>query len=270
MIDFSLHRSENRSVFMTVECREMFKHHTDNIYADLSNIKANKFWLGVHLIDLYRSRLFSSWANGTVMIELCEKYGWSSCVGNCSGEVFFAYCEKFFHLDKSQVSRYMNIVDEFGDGLIDFKEEWKDFSYSQLVEMLPLTSEQRKPVLSSWTVKAIREYKKELVAMSQPVDISDNQKPVATSQQNMEKDYNSNAGKDSRFKFEAIEIPLTCDIFDYTKYDKFRGMSLRAVLDRLIKAEEDCKRLMDLSGVDITSDNSDNLPSFNNDKISPF
>ena len=78
-------------------------------------------------------------------------------------------CE--FGLDKTQVSRYMNIVDEFGDGLRGFKKEWEPYSYSQLCELLPLSSEQRKPIQPDWTIKRIREYKKSLVATSQQGEI---------------------------------------------------------------------------------------------------
>ncbi|MDY4655823.1 MAG: hypothetical protein SO386_06355, partial [Eubacteriales bacterium] len=92
-------------------------------------------------------------------------------VCNYSGANFFDYCNVNFKLDKSQVSRYMNIVSEFGDGLRGFKDEYKDYSYSLLTEMLSLTPEQRKKVKPDWTIKQVREYKKELagvVATSQP------------------------------------------------------------------------------------------------------
>ena len=63
--------------------------------------------------------------------------------GNLCSEYFFAYCEDKFALEKPQISRLMNIVDEFGNKARGFKVQWKDFKYSQLCELLPLTEEQR-------------------------------------------------------------------------------------------------------------------------------
>lgn len=91
--------------------------------------------------------------------------------GNLCSEYFFAYCESKFALEKSQVSRLMNIADEFGNKARGFKAQWKDFKYSQLCELLPLTEEQRKAVKPDWSIKKIREYKKTLVATSQQGEI---------------------------------------------------------------------------------------------------
>lgn len=92
--------------------------------------------------------------------------------GNLCSDYFFAYCENVFALEKSQVSRLMNIADEFGDKARGFKAEWKDYKYSQLCELLPLTEEQRKAVKPDWSIKKIREYKKTLVATSQQEEIN--------------------------------------------------------------------------------------------------
>lgn len=129
----------------------------EKVLEDLSFAKTNYFYLGAHLLDIWNTRTYG---------------GHEFDVNNYSAANFFDYCNVNFKLDKSQVSRYMNIVSEFGDGLRGFKEEWKPFSYSQLSEMLSLTPEQRKEVKPDWTIKRIREYKKELagesVATSQP------------------------------------------------------------------------------------------------------
>ena len=140
------------------------KGYAAKIREDLETSKTNFFWLGVHLIALYSSNLYRLTFDR-------EKLGVSGIVGNCSAECFFAYCYDEFGLDKTRVSRLMNIVDEFGDGLRCFKKEWEPYSYSQLCELLPLSDEERKPVQPDWTIKKIREYKKSLVATSQQVEM---------------------------------------------------------------------------------------------------
>lgn len=147
------------------EDKELLKAHTETIKKDLNEAKTNFFYLGVHLIDLYNSNTYSAAQIDCeqIRIECNLPIG----AGNCCAQFFFAYCFDTFGLDKTQVSRYMNIVDEFGNKLIGFDSTWNKFSYSQLCELLPLTPEERKPVKPSWTIKKIREYKKSLVATSQ-------------------------------------------------------------------------------------------------------
>lgn len=153
MIDF-----ESRNHFGgNVHDENEEKWRREKVLEDLAASKTNYFFLGVHLLDI--------WTTKTYGVH-------EFVVDNYSAANFFDYCSVNFKLDKSQVSRYMNIVSEFGDKCIGFKEEWKPFSYSQLSEMLSLTPEQRKEVKPDWTIKRIREYKKELageiVATSQP------------------------------------------------------------------------------------------------------
>lgn len=138
----------------------------DTVKKDLNEGKTNLFYLGLHLTDIWSLKIYRFYAD-----ELFEDKRYHYC--NCNSNVFFAFCMREFGLDKSQVSRYMNIVSEFGDGGRGFAPRWKDFTYSALVELLPLTDDQRKPVQPDWTIKRIREYKNQLegdVATSQPKD----------------------------------------------------------------------------------------------------
>lgn len=164
MIDFKQKRFLYVSSNEKTENLEVLEKYAATIRKDLEESKQNFFWLGVHLIDLYSSNTYS------VTFDR-EKLNVSCLVDNCSAECFFAYCFDEFGLDKTQVSRLMNIVDEFGDGLRCFKKKWEKFGYSQLCELLPLSDEQRKSVKPDWTVKQIREYKKSLVATSQQVEM---------------------------------------------------------------------------------------------------
>lgn len=154
MIDFESRNSYGGNAFP----KDEEKWRREKVLEDLAASKTNYFYLGVHLLDIWTTKTY-----GVHNFDVISNY---------SAANFFDYCSVNFKLDKSQVSRYMNIVSEFGDKLIGFKEEWKPFSYSQLSEMLSLTPEQRKEVKPDWTIKRIREYKKELagesVATSQP------------------------------------------------------------------------------------------------------
>ena len=107
MIDFKAKRSMGRYGAEGLEEWNALNGYAAKIREDLETSKTNFFWLGVHLIDLYSSNLYRLTFDR-------EKLGVSGIVDNCSAECFFAYCYDEFGLDKTQVSRYMNIVDEFG------------------------------------------------------------------------------------------------------------------------------------------------------------
>ena len=173
MIDFKQKRFMDVSN-KKMENLEVLEKYAATIRKDLEDSKQNFFWLGVHLIDLYSSNSYSAIVGIRFNHErIRNEYGFNLPIGagNCCADFFFAYCFDEFGLDKTQVSRLMNIVDEFGDGLRCFKKKWEKFGYSQLCELLPLSDEQRKSVKPDWTVKQIREYKKSLVATSQQVEM---------------------------------------------------------------------------------------------------
>lgn len=174
MIDFKQKRFQGVSSTDKVENLEVLEKYAATIRKDLEDSKQNFFWLGVHLIDLYSSNTYSAIVGIRFNHEqIRNEYGFNLPIGagNCCADFFFAYCFDEFGLDKTQVSRLMNIVDEFGDGLRCFKKKWEKFGYSQLCELLPLSDEKRKPVKPDWTIKKIREYKKSLVATSQQGEI---------------------------------------------------------------------------------------------------
>lgn len=146
----------------------------------MSKVGASKYELGLELLRLYESKVYVS-DSGWIYPYKNANGKYFSRAGNYE---FFSECEKKFNLDKSQVSRYINIVDEFGDRENGLKPEWAAYSWSQLVELLPLTSEERAKITPEMTIKAIREYKEKLVATSQQEEKTENWnvKSVATSQ----------------------------------------------------------------------------------------
>ena len=103
------------------------------------------------------------------------------------------FCERNLGLDKSAVSRCISVYREFnasksvkyenGTKTIgsanELDEKWKEYSYSQLCEMVSMNDSQRKLVKPDMTIKQIREIKKNFKVSNVSQDVS----PVATSQQ---------------------------------------------------------------------------------------
>lgn len=180
MIDFKLKRFYDVGNEDKIEYLEVLEKYAATVRKDLEASKQNFFWLGVHLIDLYTSNSYSAIVGVRFNNDqLRNEYGFKLPIGagNCCADFFFAYCYDEFGLDKTQVSRLMNIVDEFGDGLRCIKKKWDKFSYSQLCELLPLSDEERKPIKPDWTIKKIREYKKSL--SDKPQDEQNEETPEA-------------------------------------------------------------------------------------------
>lgn len=212
MIDFKQKRSMGRYGCEGLEEWNALNGYAAKIREDLEASKTNFFWLGVHLIDLYSSNTYSAIVGIRFNHEqIRNEYGFNLPIGagNCCADFFFAYCFDEFGLDKTQVSRLMNIVDEFGDGLRCFKKKWEKFGYSQLCELLPLSDEERKPVKPDWTIKKIREYKKSL--SDKPQEETDEQTPEA-----------DEPPKDKYARFEKWTKRELCDkIFDLeAQYDE--------------------------------------------------
>ena len=167
MIKFSIKNWLYRSIN---GCRKEYERIVPDIKNKLGAIKADKVALGYALIALYESNTYRCRASDPDMKQI----GANDTGSNCSSKVFFGACELDFGLEKSQVSRLMNVVDEFGDKKGDLLDYWKPFAWSVLVEMLPLTYEQRKAIGVDWTVKKVKEYKKTLVATSQQTENEEN------------------------------------------------------------------------------------------------
>lgn len=138
------------------------------LYSDLTDIRKHYIRLGFHLEEFSRC-------------EYYRDFGFSTLE---------EFCAKNLGLDKSAVSRCINVYRAFNasnsfvykNGIkikgaaIELGEQWKDYSYTQLCEMLPLTPGQRMNISPDMSVKQIREYKKTLklsekfdsVALTQP------------------------------------------------------------------------------------------------------
>ncbi len=113
---------------------------------DIADVKKRYMCLGFHLheMEMYRYH---------------EELGY----GN-----FYECIEKNFHMDKSAVSRVIAVWNEFcskddsNSGKMWIDDRYEKYSYSQLVEMLPLKEKERFKVNADMTVSQIRSYKRSL------------------------------------------------------------------------------------------------------------
>lgn len=145
--------------------REMAYASVKYLYTDLTDIRKYYIRLGFHLEEFSRCGYY-------------HDFGFASLED---------FCEVNLGLDKGSVSRCINVYRTFNasnsvsfkNGLeekgaaMELADEWKDYSYTQLCEMLPLSPEQRKDITPDMSVTRIREYKKNLksetpVALTQP------------------------------------------------------------------------------------------------------
>lgn len=91
-------------------------------------------------------------------------------------------------MDKSAVSRVIGVWREFctyedgsSTGKMWVDDKYEKFTYSQLVEMLPLKDTERRKVRSDMTVSQIREFKKKLKGERSSTEKKEKEE-VATSQ----------------------------------------------------------------------------------------
>lgn len=107
----------------------------------------NKFvFIGELLREIDDEQLYS-----TVYSGVADKY--------CSD--IYRYVFVRFGLKKTSTFNLVSIARKFAT-LGELDKPWKEFSYSQLVEMLPMSDEDRKKVTSDMSVKQIRELKNTL------------------------------------------------------------------------------------------------------------
>lgn len=165
MINFKSRSTEHYSDWNRDDTLAFAREHIAKIKERSSSAYPEKYVLGCMLIDFYESKSYAALSHKDAVIKECGY----NFVTNVHSNVFFAICDIEFGLDKSKVSRYMNVVDEFGsenreDGL---DEKYRAYKWSVLEEMLSLDELQRKQIKPGMTVREVREVKKMLVAMSQ-------------------------------------------------------------------------------------------------------
>lgn len=76
--------------------------------------------------------------------------------------IFYTFVKEEYGICRTDLYNMLAVVEEFGhpDGTMTVEASY--FTFSQLVEMLPLTYQQRKAIQPNWTIAEIRTYKKSL------------------------------------------------------------------------------------------------------------
>lgn len=154
--------------------RELARASLKYIYSDMNNIRHSFISLGFHLSEFERCGYY-------------KDFGYASLA---------EFSEKNLGLDKSALSRYISVFRRFS--MIDdnyshkmyLDDKYKNFSFSQLSEMVPMSDELISQVKPDMSVKQIRELKKNNVSQK-----NENVSQVATSQQEGKKE-----GKDENLK----------------------------------------------------------------------
>lgn len=109
------------------------------VHSDLDNIKKNYLQLGYHLKQIY-------------------EFGWYKF--RYEADNFDLYCRNEFNLSKSTVNRLINIVNRFCcEDSFELLDKYKNFSQSQLYEMLSMSDDDIDYVSPQMTVKEIRQLK---------------------------------------------------------------------------------------------------------------
>ncbi len=157
MIDFSIYNtvysySSAGDVNKFDECAEAIK-------KSFGVVVKNKFLVGCKLLQIWSDRSFCCKYKDVQKRYDLYNYGYRTSHQN----VFYAVCDEFFGLDKKEVQLYMNVADSFADKeTFEIKSKYKDFKWYQLVEMVPLSEEQREKISPTWPRQKIRDYKKSL------------------------------------------------------------------------------------------------------------
>ena len=155
---------------------------------DINEIKSQFIKLGFHLEEISRC-------------EIYKVFGF---------EDFYEFCEANFHLSRSTVSRHVNLFLRFccRNGKYEtptmfIDERWKDYSYSQLCEMLPLPDRKLCDIKPEMTIAQIREYKKSLKEKDTSVDFASLDKLIDRAQESDQKS-EIEAGEVEPVDFELI------------------------------------------------------------------
>lgn len=132
---------------------------TEEIKSCIKNIRQNFFKLGIMLSAIKDSE------------DIKTIFNWK--LGRECKNVY-EYAEQEFKLSKSTTANLMGIVKRFGNLNKSLKKEYEPYLYSQLVEMLPLTSEQLElvsPDMSKREIRALRKVGlKQNLEVGQPAD----------------------------------------------------------------------------------------------------
>lgn len=133
--------------------------------------------------------------------------------------VLLTFAKEKYGICRTDLYNMFAVVEKFGreDGSIGVEASY--FSFYQLVEMLPLSYQQRLKIKPNWTIKEIREYKKSLNSVRTSGQAEDEDEEIQTSEQPPENE-------------------------KYLRFEKYTKIQL---CDRIIELEEEIKTLKSYS-----------------------
>lgn len=119
--------------------------HENSIRAELGKIQESFVYMGYHFLDISEMKLYE-----TVYYQPRSAY--------CKD--VFQYAEQELDLAKTTVYNLMSVAMTFSDQKRGLKEQYRDYSFSQLVELLGFTNEQREYADPHMSVRDLRSLKK--------------------------------------------------------------------------------------------------------------
>ena len=129
---------------------------TDAYYSSLLGIKNEQY----KALSSDLKEALSREDSARFSVCLCL-YRFNKAIGRRRKCSFYRVIGEVFHLDRTQVARSIQLVEEFGNeeknGLLS---EYRDFSFSLLLELLTIPRDERYKVQPSWTVRNVRELRK--------------------------------------------------------------------------------------------------------------
>ena len=107
---------------------------------------------------------------GSAQVRLAlSLYHFKSAIRRRRTTSFFKYCSSELKLDRTQITRYIRVIEEFGNAeRSGLAEEYTEYSFSLLLELLTIPKEERSKVSPYCTVKNVREFRRVLERKDEP------------------------------------------------------------------------------------------------------
>lgn len=141
--------------------KAMLNSKIDKVRRVVGTLKVDFVLLGGYLVDL-KPYVHDVWSDRKA--RFCKD--------------IYELAQQEFNLCKTTVKNVIGVATRFGESFIKVKETYKDYNYSQLVEMLPLTDKQLELVSPAMTQQEIRAIKKVELKKSQLPDQVSNSPPL--------------------------------------------------------------------------------------------
>ena len=251
MIDFSLHNGQYISGDRNPKLSAKFNELSENIRKCTVVVVKNKIAVGCLLYHMWESRCYV--VEYKTVRDDYELESYTYC--NCHQTVFYAVCDKFFGLDKKEVQTYMNVAECFVDKeTFNLYDRYKDFKWYQLVEMIPLSEEQREKIDPSWSRQRIRDYKKSLKPPKEE-DLGDICEALDTLIHTQETPEEPEADPEDVDDDETYVRELRNRSFDdaISEAVRYRRQTLE-LQEQIVKLEEDLKYFRDIAISKVTKE----------------